>query len=52
MGDFGNETYSDPFIEKLVKFVAGNVFQTKFENFFLTHAPKFSQEVLFTLFIN
>jgi hypothetical protein len=40
--DLVNENYSDPFIRKVVNFIASDSFQTKFENFFLLHSIKFS----------
>lgn len=40
--DLVNENYSDPFIRKVVNFIASDSFQTKFENFFLIHSLQFS----------
>lgn len=44
MGDFNGKAYGDPFIGSLVAFVAGDEFQTLFENFFVTNATDFSNE--------
>jgi hypothetical protein len=45
MGDtFKTSTYADPFVKHLVDFVAGDTFQTLFENFFITHALEFDNE--------
>ena len=45
MGDFNGKSYKDPFIASLVTFVAGDTFQTLFENFFVTNALEFTAEV-------
>jgi hypothetical protein len=44
MGDFNGKNYKDKFVADLVTFVAGDKFQTMFENFFLTHATEFTNE--------
>ncbi len=42
--DFNGDNYNDKFIGDLVNFVAGDRFQTMFENFFLEHALEFTHE--------
>jgi hypothetical protein len=42
--DFNGSNYDDTFIGDLVNFVASNGFQSMFENYFLTHALKFSDD--------
>ena len=44
MGDFNGSNYRDRFIGELVNFVAGDKFQSMFENFFLTYAIEFTSE--------
>lgn len=44
MGDFNGRNYKDSFIGDLVDFVAGDDFQTMFENFFLQHALEFTND--------
>lgn len=44
MGDFNGSNYDDAFMGKLVSFVAGDEFQTMFEQFFLTHATVFTND--------
>lgn len=41
---FDGANYQDPFIGDLVNFVAGDDFQTMFEQFFLEHAEVFTNE--------
>ncbi len=50
MGDFNPDNYNDRFVADLVKFVAGEEFQSLFERFFLTYATEFTYEV--SLFIS
>ena len=42
--DFNGSNYDDTFIGDLVNFVASGSFQSMFENYFLEHALKFSDE--------
>jgi hypothetical protein len=44
MGDFNGDNYKDKFVGDLVNFVAGDKFQTMFENYFLTNALEFTNE--------
>eukprot|EP01031_Cornospumella_fuschlensis_P038376 gene38376-46641_t len=42
--EFRGEDYEDNFISSLVSFVAGEKFQTMFEEFFVAHALEFTNE--------
>ena len=44
MGDFNGSNYEDRFIGDLVSFVAGESFQSMFENYFVKHALEFTNE--------
>ncbi|CAE7516817.1 unnamed protein product, partial [Symbiodinium microadriaticum] len=50
MSDPTEGNYSDPFVSDVVAFVAADDFQTKFENFFMEHAHKFSDDEEHQLF--
>ena len=42
--DFNGSNYDDAFLGDLVNFVAGNNFQSMFENYFLSHALFFTDD--------
>lgn len=42
MDDFNTVEYADNYVQALVDFVAAEAFQAKFEKFFLTYAPEFT----------